>query len=436
MASISNIKSREILDSRGNPTVEADVILTDGSVGTAAVPSGASTGRFEAHELRDNDLARYKGKGVLNAVRNIEESILPAVKGVEVRNQTNLDRILVELDGTPNKSSLGANTLLAVSLASSKAAAISRGYPLYKHIASDDKFVIPVPMLNIINGGRHAEHSTDIQEFMVVPAGFDSFAEALRAGTEVYHQLRNQIASLKLGTTVGDEGGFAPSLSSNQVAIDLIIESIESSGYKLTEQFFLAIDVAASEMFDGSIKKYGLEIEGRSLNGEELTDLYGKWVDSYPIISIEDGLSEDEWEDWQSMTSRLGSRVQLVGDDLLTTNPDRISRAVREQCGNAVLIKPNQIGTLSETMEAIDVAKPESWGIVMSHRSGETEDTSIADLAVGTRSEQIKTGAPARGERTAKYNRLIRIEQELGANCDYAGMSVYTKYLKANHQTD
>ena len=433
MVTISDIKSREILDSRGNPTVEADVILTDGSVGTAAIPSGASTGRFEAHELRDNDLNRYKGKGVLTAVKNIEEYVLPAVKGVEVHDQTHLDSILVELDGTPNKGSLGANTILAISLASSKAAAASRGYPLYEHIASDDDFVIPVPMLNIINGGRHAENSTDIQEFMVVPAGFDSFSEALRAGTEVYHQLRNQIASLNLGTTVGDEGGFAPSLSSNQIAIDLIIESIESSGYKLSEQFFLAIDAAASEMFDDNIKKYELDIERRSLTGEELTDLYGKWIDTYPIISIEDGLAEDEWEDWQSMTARLGSRVQLVGDDLLTTNPDRISRAVKERCGNAVLIKPNQIGTLSETITAIDMGKSENWGIVVSHRSGETEDTSIADLAVGIRSEQIKTGAPARGERTAKYNRLIRIEQELGAKCRYAGMSVYAKYLKNNH---
>ena len=429
MTYIKEIRAREILDSRGNPTVEADVILSDGSVGRSAAPSGASTGIYEAHELRDGDPARYGGKGVLSAVENINSLIFPAVEGIDASNQEKLDKTIVEIDGTENKSTVGANASLAVSLASAKAAALSRKTPLYKHINNTGKYILPVPMLNIINGGRHAENSTDIQEFMVVPAGFESFSEAMRAGCEVYYSLLDILKRNRMQTTVGDEGGFAPSLPSNQAAIDLIMDAIEAANYKPGTQFFIALDTAAAELFDEKTSNYSLQRENRTVTGKELSEIYRGWVDQYPIVSIEDGLSEDEWDDWEEMTASIGSSVQLVGDDLLTTNPKRISKGVERKCGNAVLIKPNQIGTLSETLTAIEIARSAGWGMVMSHRSGETEDSVIADLSVGTGVGQIKTGAPARGERTAKYNQLIRIEEELGSEAIYAGIEIYNKYL-------
>lgn len=429
MTYIKEIRAREILDSRGNPTVEADVILSDGSVGRSAAPSGASTGIYEAHELRDGDPARYGGKGVLSAVENINSLIFPAVEGIDASNQEKLDKTIVEIDGTENKSTVGANASLAVSLATAKAAALSRKTPLYKHINNTGKYILPVPMLNIINGGRHAENSTDIQEFMVVPAGFKSFSEAMRAGCEVYYSLLDILKRNRMQTTVGDEGGFAPSLPSNQAAIDLIMDAIEAANYKPGTQFFIALDTAAAELFDEKTSNYSLQRENRTVTGKELSEIYRGWVDQYPIVSIEDGLSEDEWDDWEEMTASIGSSVQLVGDDLLTTNPKRISKGVERKCGNAVLIKPNQIGTLSETLTAIEIARSAEWGMVMSHRSGETEDSVIADLSVGTGVGQIKTGAPARGERTAKYNQLIRIEEELGSEAIYAGIEIYNKYL-------
>jgi len=429
MTYIKEIRAREILDSRGNPTVEADVILSDGSVGRSAAPSGASTGIYEAHELRDGDPARYGGKGVLSAVENINSLIFPAVEGIDASNQEELDKTIVEIDGTENKSTVGANASLAVSLATAKAAALSRKIPLYKHINNTGKYILPVPMLNIINGGRHAENSTDIQEFMVVPAGFESFSEAMRAGCEVYYSLLDILKKNRMQTTVGDEGGFAPSLPSNQAAIDLIMDAIEAANYAPGTQFFIALDTAAAELFDEKTSNYSLQRENRTVTGKELSEIYRGWVDQYPIVSIEDGLSEDEWDDWEEMTASIGSSVQLVGDDLLTTNPKRISKGVERKCGNAVLIKPNQIGTLSETLTAIEIARSAGWGMVMSHRSGETEDSVIADLSVGTGVGQIKTGAPARGERTAKYNQLIRIEEELGSEAIYAGIEIYNKYL-------
>lgn len=429
MTYIKEIRAREILDSRGNPTVEADVILSDGSVGRSAAPSGASTGIYEAHELRDGDPARYGGKGVLSAVENINSLIFPAVEGIDASNQEELDKTIVEIDGTENKSTVGANASLAVSLATAKAAALSRKTPLYKHINNTGKYILPVPMLNIINGGRHAENSTDIQEFMVVPAGFESFSEAMRAGCEVYYSLLDILKRNRMQTTVGDEGGFAPSLPSNQAAIDLIMDAIEAANYAPGTQFFIALDTAAAELFDEKTSNYSLQRENRTVTGKELSEIYRGWVDQYPIVSIEDGLSEDEWDDWEEMTASIGSSVQLVGDDLLTTNPKRISKGVERKCGNAVLIKPNQIGTLSETLTAIEIARSAGWGMVMSHRSGETEDSVIADLSVGTGVGQIKTGAPARGERTAKYNQLIRIEEELGSEAIYAGIEIYNKYL-------
>ena len=429
MTYIKEIRAREILDSRGNPTVEADVILSDGSVGRSAAPSGASTGIYEAHELRDGDPARYGGKGVLSAVENINSLIFPAVEGIDASNQEKLDKTIVEIDGTENKSTVGANASLAVSLATAKAAALSRKTPLYKHINNTGKYILPVPMLNIINGGRHAENSTDIQEFMVVPAGFESFSEAMRAGCEVYYSLLDILKRNRMQTTVGDEGGFAPSLPSNQAAIDLIMDAIEAANYAPGTQFFIALDTAAAELFDEKTSNYSLQRENRTVTGKELSEIYRGWVDQYPIVSIEDGLSEDEWDDWEEMTASIGSSVQLVGDDLLTTNPKRISKGVERKCGNAVLIKPNQIGTLSETLTAIEIARSAGWGMVMSHRSGETEDSVIADLSVGTGVGQIKTGAPARGERTAKYNQLIRIEEELGSEAIYAGIEIYNKYL-------
>ena len=429
MTSIYSIRAREILDSRGNPTVEVDVALEDGSVGTSAVPSGASTGQYEAIELRDGDKNRYHGKGVLKALDNVQNVIRPNVIGLDAYDQENLDSKLIELDGTENKSNLGANSILAVSLATAKAAAISSKKELFAHISKSDEYLIPVPMLNVINGGKHAENSTDIQEFMIVPVGFRTFSDAIKAGSEVYQSLQKNLSESNLSTTVGDEGGFAPQLPSNESALEILVDAITSSGYECGRHFLIALDVAAAELFDSESKLYNLVREKKFVSGEQLSEMYSTWVEKYPIISIEDGLSDDEWDDWKKMTRRVGSQVQLVADDLLTTNPIRISKGIESKAANAVLIKPNQIGTLSETLEAIGLVQAVGWGTVISHRSGETEDTFISDLAVATNSGQIKSGAPARGERTAKYNRLIRIEESLGNRCRFAGRSVYSRYI-------
>tara|TARA_B100001013_G_scaffold96879_1_gene54262 strand:- start:1164 stop:2456 length:1293 start_codon:yes stop_codon:yes gene_type:complete len=429
MTSIHSIKAREILDSRGNPTVEVDVALEDGSVGTSAVPSGASTGQYEAIELRDGDKNRYHGKGVLKALSNIQNIIRPNVIGFDAYDQEKLDSKLIELDGTKNKSNLGANSILAVSLATAKAAAISSKKELFAHISASDEYLIPVPMLNVINGGKHADNSTDIQEFMIVPVGFRTFSDAIKAGSEVYQSLQKNLRESNLSTTVGDEGGFAPQLPSNEAALEILVDAIASSGYECDRHFLIALDVAAAELFDSENKLYNLTREKKIVTGEQLSEMYSTWVEKYPIISIEDGLSDDEWNDWKQMTRRVGSKVQLVADDLLTTNPTRIAKGIETQAANAVLIKPNQIGTLTETLEAINLAQSVGWGTVISHRSGETEDTFISDLAVATNSGQIKSGATARGERTAKYNRLIRIEENLGNRCRFAGRAVYSRYI-------
>ena len=429
MTSIHSIKAREILDSRGNPTVEVDVALEDGSVGTSAVPSGASTGQYEAIELRDGDKNRYHGKGVLKALSNIQNIIRPNVIGFDAYDQEKLDSKLIELDGTKNKSNLGANSILAVSLATAKAAAISSKKELFAHISASDEYLIPVPMLNVINGGKHADNSTDIQEFMIVPVGFRTFSDAIKAGSEVYQSLQKNLRESNLSTTVGDEGGFAPQLPSNEAALEILVDAIASSGYECDRHFLIALDVAAAELFDSENKLYNLTREKKIVTGEQLSEMYSTWVEKYPIISIEDGLSDDEWNDWKQMTRRVGSKVQLVADDLLTTNPTRIAKGIETQAANAVLIKPNQIGTLTETLEAINLAQSVGWGTVISHRSGETEDTFISDLAVATNSGQIKSGATARGERTAKYNRLIRIEENIGNRCRFAGRAVYSRYI-------
>ncbi|MQG21958.1 MAG: phosphopyruvate hydratase [SAR202 cluster bacterium] len=426
MVKIADIKSREIIDSRGNPTVEASLTLTDGSSGTAAVPSGASTGKHEAVELRDGG-QRYQGKGVLKSINNINNLILPSIKNVELKGQEDLDQILIDLDDSRNKANIGANSTLAVSLAFSKALSNNASTPLFRHLNSDNKYILPVPMMNILNGGKHAEGSTDIQEFMIVPIKFNTFSESLRAGCEVYQTLKSLIHKKGMDTAVGDEGGFAPKLNSNKAAIELILESIELSGYIPGEHFLLALDCAASELYDGS--KYTLKVDQKNLNGVEMVNLYNDWISKYPIISIEDGLDEDSWTDWKLLTKTIGSKTQIVGDDLLTTNPTRIQKAITDNCANALLVKPNQIGTLSETIEATSLAKKSNWGTIMSHRSGETEDTFIADLAVGIGTGQIKCGAPARAERTAKYNRLLRIEEELSGNSSYAGLYVYETYI-------
>jgi enolase len=424
MARITDIHAREILDSRGLPTLEAVVGLEDGSRGWAAVPSGASTGSHEALELRDGDGARYGGKGTLQAVRNVRERIAPVVRGLDAADQAGVDRAMLALDGTPDKSSLGANATLAVSLANAHAHAASMRQPLYRTLATAAP-VLPTPMLNVLNGGKHAMDSTDFQEFMVMPLGFASFEEALRAGAEVYQALRGIVAKAGKSTNVGDEGGVAPSLPTNEAALELLVEAIIKAGYEPGSQIALALDVASSELYQDG--RYRLEREGRTLTSAEMVDYYEDWVSRYPIVSIEDGLFEDDWEGWTLLTQRLGSRVQLVGDDLLTTNTERIARGIREGASNAVLVKLNQIGTLTETLEAIAMAQGAGWNAVISHRSGETEDTTIADLAVATGAGQIKTGAPARSERVAKYNRLLRIEDELGADARYAGGTPFAR---------
>jgi enolase len=420
---IQDIVAREILDSRGNPTVEVMVTLLGGAIGVAGVPSGASTGAHEAVELRDGDKSRYGGKGVLKAIKNVNETINDAVTGLDAQNQVALDAALLELDGTLNKENLGANAILGTSLAVAKAAAAALDLPLYRYLGGVSAVTLPVPMMNILNGGKHAENSTDLQEFMVLPVGAASMSEAVRMSAEVYHALKKVLHDRKLNTNVGDEGGFAPSLDSNRDALEVILRAIESAGYKPGVDIYMGIDAAASEFYDDG--KYVLAREGRTLSASEMISLYEQWVGQYPIISIEDGLAEDDWAGWAELTKRLGGKIQIMGDDLFVTNTERLGRGIREDVGNSILIKLNQIGTLTETLAAIEMAKRARYTAVVSHRSGETEDTTIADLVVATNAGQIKTGAPARSERVAKYNRLMAIEQELGNAARYAGMEAF-----------
>jgi enolase 1/2/3 len=425
---IELVDAREILDSRGNPTVEVDVVLGDGSVGRAAVPSGASTGAHEAVELRDGDKTRFGGKGVLTAVANVTDTIGPAVYGLDAADQAGLDAVLRDLDGTPNKATLGANAILGVSLAAAHAAAAAHDLSLFRYLGGAGARTLPVPMFNILNGGKHAQDSTDFQEFMVMPVGAASFGEGLRAGAEVFAALRAILHEDGHATGQGDEGGFAPSLPSNQAAVEVILRAIERAGYRPGEDLAIALDPAVSELVDTSIPPdadgaltYRLDKEGRNLTSLELIDFWIDWIDRYPIVSLEDGLAEDDWDGWRALTARVGERVQIVGDDLLVTNTERIQRAIDIDAANSVLIKLNQIGTLTETIEAIELARRSGWTAVVSHRSGETEDTTISDLVVAMGTGQIKTGAPSRSERVAKYNRLLRIEGELGAGAQYLG---------------
>jgi len=423
MSTTETVKAREILDSRGNPTLEVEVELSDGTIGRAAVPSGASTGKYEAVELRDGDDSRFNGLGVLKAVANVNEHIASAIKGMSATDQAAIDQKLIELDGTDNKSNLGANAILGASLAVAHAAANSLDMPLYRYLGGIDTYTLPVPMMNILNGGKHAANSTDFQEFMVVPAGASSFTHALQIGTEVYHSLKGVLKDKGLNTNVGDEGGFAPSLASNQHAIEAILSAIETAGYKPGKDCFIALDPAASEFYkDG---QYILAKEGTTLSSHEMVDYYVKWASSYPLISIEDGMAEDDWDGWQLLTAKLGGKIQLVGDDLYVTNVNRLSQGISLKASNSILIKPNQIGTLTETIAAIKMAQQAGWTAIVSHRSGETEDTTIADLAVGLNTGLIKAGAPCRSERVAKYNRLLRIEDELGRNASFAGMRAF-----------
>jgi enolase len=422
MSTIESIRAREILDSRGNPTLEAEARLAGGTIGRAAVPSGASTGKHEAVELRDGDQARFNGKGVLKAVANVNKEIAAAIVGMTATEQASIDQKLIELDGTANKSRLGANAILGASLAVAHAAANWLGVPLYRYL-DEEAHTLPVPMFNILNGGRHAADSTDFQEFMVMPAGARNFSHALRIGAEVYHSLKSVLRDKGLNTNVGDEGGFAPSLPSNREAVELIITAIEKAGYKPGKECFIALDPASSEFYrDG---KYILKREGASLTSREMVSYYADWVASYPIISIEDGLAEDDWDGWQLLNQKLGEKVQLVGDDLYVTNVERLRQGISLKASNAILIKLNQIGTLSETIAAIKMAKQAGWAAVISHRSGETEDTSIADLAVGQETGQIKSGAPCRAERTAKYNCLLKIEAELGERANFSALKAF-----------
>ncbi|GIW46380.1 MAG: enolase [Deltaproteobacteria bacterium] len=421
MAKIVSIKAREILDSRGNPTVEVDVRCDDGAFGRASVPSGASTGEHEAIELRDKSKKRYLGRGVQKAVKNVNKVIAPRIIGMEVTAQTEIDNLMIQIDGTSNKSNLGANAILGVSLAVSKAAAASCGLPLYRYLGGVSANILPVPLMNIINGGVHADNNLDIQEFMIVPAGFDSFSEALRAGVEVFHNLKAILKGKGYSTSVGDEGGFAPDLNTDEEAFEYLIEAIEKAGYRPGKDISLALDVASSELY----KDGRYTIGDRRFGREELIEIYNRWISSYPILSIEDPMSEDDWEGWKLITKELGSRVQLVGDDLFVTNPQRLSRGIKEGVANSVLIKVNQIGTLTETLEAIRTALQAGYTYIISHRSGETEDSTIADIAVATNSGQIKTGSVSRSDRTAKYNQLLRIEEELGASARFIGRSAF-----------
>lgn len=419
---IESISAIEVLDSRGNPTVEVEVVLADGSWGRAAVPSGASTGTHEALEMRDGDKARFNGKGVLNAVENVNTAIADHLLGWDATEQMAIDMALIELDGTPNKSKLGANAILGTSLAVAKAAANSLGLPLYRYIGGTYAHVLPVPMLNILNGGAHTGwQSTDVQEFMVMPLGASSFAEGLRWGAEIYHALKTVLKDRGYITLVGDEGGYAPQLKANEEAVEVILAAIEKAGYKPGEQVAIALDPAASELYDSETKRYNLRREGRQLSSEEMVAFWKDWVNRYPIVSIEDGLAEDDWDGWKMLVNEVGDRLQIVGDDLLVTNPERVRRAIDENAANALLVKVNQIGSLTETITAVEMCHRAGWRAVTSHRSGETEDATIADLAVALNSGQIKTGAPARSDRVAKYNQLLRIEAELGETAKYAG---------------
>lgn len=425
MSKIVDIKAREILDSRGNPTLETDVILESGIIGSAMVPSGASTGEREAIELRDADKNRYLGKGVLNAINNVNTEIRAALIGLDANTQEAIDNVMIALDGTDNKARLGANAILSVSMAVAHAAAKDAGVPLYRHLNKSGKFIMPVPMMNIINGGSHADNSVDLQEFMILPVGAPTFREAIRYGAEVFHNLAKVLKAKGLATTVGDEGGFAPNLSSNEEAIEVILEAIEKAGYKAGVDIFLGMDAAASEYYkDG---KYVLSAENRSFTSVEMNDFLAAWVEKYPIISIEDGLDQNDWAGWKDQTEKLGSKIQLVGDDLFVTNPKILKEGIEKGIANSILIKVNQIGTLTETLAAVSMAHEAGYTAVMSHRSGETEDTTIADLAVATGTGQIKTGSLSRSDRVAKYNRLMKIEEELGDLAVYAGRSAFNK---------
>ncbi|MGQ9599392.1 MAG: phosphopyruvate hydratase [Anaerolineae bacterium] len=428
MTGIEEIFAREILDSRGNPTIEVEVVLECGAIGRAAVPSGASTGLYEAVELRDDDPTRYSGKGVQKAVENVNELIADDLWGFDALDQVGVDKRLIELDGTANKSRLGANAILGVSLAVAKAAAEAVGLPLYRYIGGVSARTLPVPMMNILNGGKHAVDGPDLQEFMVMPVGAPVFAEALRWGAETYHTLKKVLRKKGYNVGVGDEGGFAPALKSNEEAVELIIEAIQQAGYTPGEQIYVALDPAASEFFENGT--YILKKEGRTFRGEEMVDFYETWVNKYPILSIEDGLAQDDWDHWVLMRQRLGGRVQIVGDDLLVTNVNRLKRGIELGAANSILIKLNQIGTLTETLAAIEMAKQAGWTAVVSHRSGETEDTSIADLVVATNVGQIKTGAPCRTDRVAKFNQLLRIEEELGETAQYAGLGAFHHLMR------
>ncbi|HEX7349895.1 phosphopyruvate hydratase [Brachybacterium sp.] len=423
-ALIDALHAREILDSRGNPTVEVEILLDDGTFARAAVPSGASTGAFEAVERRDGDKARYLGKGVLDAVGAVVADIQPKILGMDVQEQRAIDAAMLELDGTANKGTVGANAILGVSLAVARAAADSAGIPLYQYVGGPNAHVLPVPMMNILNGGSHADSNVDIQEFMIAPIGAETFSEAMRVGAEVYHALKAVLKERGLATGLGDEGGFAPNLDSNRAALDLIVEAIGRAGFEAGTDVALALDVAASEFFENGSYLF----EGQKRTSAEMVEYYAELVDAYPLVSIEDPLDEDDWEGWKAMTDRVGTKTQLVGDDLFVTNPERLARGIAEGSANALLVKVNQIGSLSETLDAVDLAHRAGFKAMMSHRSGETEDTTIADLAVATNCGQIKSGAPARGERVAKYNQLLRIEEELGEAARYAGADAFPRF--------
>ena len=425
MSKIVDVKALEVLDSRGNPTVAFDVILESGAVGSAMVPSGASTGSREAIELRDGDKSRYLGKGVTKAVANVNGELRSAVIGVDAADQKALDKKMIDLDGTDNKGRLGANAILGVSLAAARASALEAGKPLYAYLNSDNEYILPVPMMNIINGGAHADNSVDMQEFMILPVGAPNFREAIRYGAEVFHALKKVLHDRGLATGVGDEGGFAPNLPSNESAIEVILEAISNAGYVAGKDIFLGLDVASSEFYKDGL--YHLESEGKKFTSEEFVDYLAAWVDKYPIISIEDGLAEGDWHGWGIMTDKLGDQIQIVGDDLFVTNPAILKKGIEAKVANSILIKVNQIGSLTETLEAIDMAHAADYTTVMSHRSGETEDSTIADLAVATRSGQIKTGSLSRSDRIAKYNRLLKIEAELGPKAKYAGKSAFKR---------
>ncbi|CAM3005061.1 phosphopyruvate hydratase [Paenibacillus sediminis] len=428
MTIISDVYAREVLDSRGNPTVEVEVYLESGAIGRAIVPSGASTGAHEAVELRDGDKSRYLGKGVLKAVENVNEIIAPEIIGMDALDQIGIDKMMIKLDGTPNKGKLGANAILAVSMAVARAAADALDLPLYVYLGGFNAKQLPVPMMNIVNGGAHADNNVDVQEFMILPVGAPSFKEALRTGAEIFHNLKAVLKSKGLNTAVGDEGGFAPNLGSNEEALQTIVEAIEKAGYKPGVDVFLGMDVASTEFYkDG---KYHLEGEGKSFTSAEFVDLLASWVDKYPIITIEDGCSEDDWEGWKLLTDKLGSKVQLVGDDLFVTNTERLANGIEKGIGNSILIKVNQIGTLTETFDAIEMAKRAGYTAVVSHRSGESEDSTIADIAVATNAGQIKTGAPSRTDRIAKYNQLLRIEDQLGQLAQYNGLKSFYNLKK------